>query len=137
MLPMWALFSAVASSMPLSTTIVDAPVLEGLPHNLKYPPYDEGTKYGDPPEYRTGFLVMAMFCTSVIGGMIGECHFAFSQHSIDPQGFRLRYLDREAIKAFTLTHYLVFIQYFIGMGFVLSAAILVSDAARHIYTFQC
>jgi hypothetical protein len=54
--------------------------------------------------------------------------FALTLYKADDLGFRLRNLDREAVKAFTLTHYLVFILYFLGMAFVLSAAVVVRGA---------
>jgi len=41
-------------------------------HLLRFPDPGIDLQHGDPPGYRTGFLVLAMFFVSVIGGMIGK-----------------------------------------------------------------
>jgi hypothetical protein len=62
------------------THSVDATVLDeaALLHYLD-PNADHGI-VSDPPGYRTGYLLLAMFCMNVIGGMIGECLLSLHSH---------------------------------------------------------
>ena len=121
----WAsLLIAVASAPMHDTTTLTTrarqqPDLHNIDHSSQHNP-------GDPPAFRTGYTVVSLFCMSMLAGMVGMKYISFlPMIRIDSLGYRVRHTDRKAFKAFSPTHYLLFILYFISMAFILSAAIIV------------
>ncbi|KAF2031428.1 hypothetical protein EK21DRAFT_111023 [Setomelanomma holmii] len=66
-------------------------------------------RHGEPDTYRASFLVLSLFCISMVSGMVG---------------YRIRHTDRKAVKEFALTHYLVCFLYLFATAFVASAALV-------------
>lgn len=69
----WAFILTTVSSMPMDSILSSTATSADDSHLLRFPEPDPLHQYGDPSGYRTGYLVIAMFFMSVLGGMIGEC----------------------------------------------------------------
>jgi hypothetical protein len=124
----WTWLIVATSPMPMNYILTHIKPTRDEPPFV--PPTDRpgavNNSPGSPPSHRAGFLVLSMICMGVLGGLFGRLHFCPTKPcSSDILGNRIRHMDRNSVKALTLTHYLVFIQYFFGTAFVFSAGILV------------
>ncbi|KAH4604582.1 hypothetical protein HBI23_144830 [Parastagonospora nodorum] len=71
---------------------------------------DNGGLRGDSPSVRFGYLMTALFCTSMIAGMVG---------------YRIRNTDLKTFKdSFSFCHYLIYMLYFTSLIFVVTAAVV-------------
>ncbi|KAH4342688.1 hypothetical protein HBH98_161320 [Parastagonospora nodorum] len=71
---------------------------------------DNGGLRGDSPSVRFGYLMTALFCTSMIAGMVG---------------YRIRNTDLKTFKdSFSFCHYLIYMLYFTSLTFVVTAAVV-------------